>query len=298
MATRRHRRCARSRRSARRSRGTTRGDVRVAPAALAAPMLSATISSSPSPRTIAASAERRRSASSPPPNGTTTLTAGRASSLIPVGRHPIGVEDRLDVAQPPDALAQLLGVADLDDEAVLDHRVLGRAAASMMLTPASAKVAREVLEQAGAIPGVDLELDPVGRRVVALPGDVGEPLRRLLQRGHVPAVLAVDRDPAPERDVADDLVAGNRAAALGEAHHHVLDALDLDPVVGRLLRAPLALVAPLEHAREARLGLVAGDGLALLQALEDLVGDGLRARSCPGRARCRSRRPCGTPSRG
>ena len=51
-----------------------------------------------------------------------------------------------------------------------------------MLTPGLGEGPREVLEQAGAVPGVDLELDPVGGRVVALPGDVGEPLRRLPQR--------------------------------------------------------------------------------------------------------------------
>ena len=41
---------------------------------------------------------------------------------------PVGVEDRLDVAQAGDALLELLGVADLDHEAVLHHRVVGRAA--------------------------------------------------------------------------------------------------------------------------------------------------------------------------
>ena len=41
-------------------------------------------------------------------------------------RDAVGVEDRLDVPKARDALLQLLGVADLDDEAVLDHRVLGR----------------------------------------------------------------------------------------------------------------------------------------------------------------------------
>ncbi len=98
----------------------------------------------------------------------------------------------------------------------------------------------------------------------------------LHQRLDVLAVLAMDRDPAPERDVADDLVAGHRAAALGEPHHDVVDALDLDPVVGRLLGAALALVAALEHARQPGLGLVSGDRLARLEALHDLVGDRLR----------------------
>src|SRR4051794_12156372 len=37
----------------------------------------------------------------------------------------IGVEDRVDVTQARDALLELLGVSDLQHEAVLHHRVLG-----------------------------------------------------------------------------------------------------------------------------------------------------------------------------
>ena len=120
---------------------------------------------------------------------------------------------------------------------------------------------REVLEQAGAVPGVDLELDPVGGLVVAVPADVDEPLRRLLQGATLLAVLAVDRDPAAERDVADDLVAGHRAAALGEPDRDVVDALDLDPEVGRLLGAARGVVAPLIRPSPR---LVLGDRLARL----------------------------------
>ena len=79
------------------------------------------------------------------------------------------------------------------------------------------------------------------------PGDVDEPLGRLAKRLDVAAVVAVDGDPAPERDVADDLVPGHRPAALRQPHDDVADALDLDPEVRRLLGAALALVAPLEH---------------------------------------------------
>ena len=154
--------------------------------------------------------------------------------------------------------------------------MLGRAVRLEDVDPGLGEGPREVLEQAGPVPGVDLQLDPVGGRVVARPGDVGEALGRLHQRLDVAAVLAVDRDSAAERDVADDLVARNRPAALGEPHDDVVDALDLDPEVGGILGAALALVAALEHAREACLGLVAGHRLAALEALHDLVGDRLR----------------------
>ena len=82
-------------------------------------------------------------------------------SAYSVGRHAVGVEDRVDVPQAGDAVAQLLGVADLDDEAVPDHRVLGGAARLEDVDPGLREGPREVLEQAGAVPGVDLELDPV-----------------------------------------------------------------------------------------------------------------------------------------
>ena len=143
--------------------------------------------------------------------------------------------------------------------------------ASRMFRPGLGEGAGEVLEQAGAIPGVDLELHPVGGLVVAVPAHLGEPLRRLLQRGDVAAVRAVDRDPPPERDVADDLVARNRAAALGEAHHDVVDALDLDPEAGRLLGPAARVVGSLDQP----LGRLLLDGLAPLQTLHHLVGDDL-----------------------
>ena len=146
----------------------------------------------------------------------------------------------------------------------------------MMFTPDSAKLRERSSSRRDAVPRVDLELDAVGGLVAALPGDVGEPLGRLLQRLDVLAVLAVDRDAAAERDVADDRVAGNGPAALRQADHDVGLTLHLDPVVGGLLRAALALVATLEHACKARLGLVAGDRLAALEPLHDLVDRRLR----------------------
>src|SRR6187401_2779425 len=53
---------------------------------------------------------------------------------------------------------------------------------------------------------------------------LGEALRVAHERLHVRAVEAVDRDALAERDVARDLVARHRSAALGEANEHVLDA--------------------------------------------------------------------------
>ena len=107
--------------------------------------------------------DRGRAAVAP---GALTIVASDAQARR---RYPVGVEDRLDVAQAGDALLQLLGVADLDHEAVLDHRVLGRAAGPEDVDPGLREGAREVLEQAGAVVGVDLELDPVGGLVVARP---------------------------------------------------------------------------------------------------------------------------------
>ena len=107
-------------------------------------------------------------------------------------------------------------------------------------------------------------------------GTAHEALGVLAQRGDVRAVVAVDRDAAAERDVADDRVAGHRAAALGQAQHArrrrprrgCRSALDV-PVGWR------RCAARSETSDSAALGLVLG-GLALLEALHDLVDDDLR----------------------
>src|SRR5690348_1733253 len=104
----------------------------------------------------------------------------------------VGVEDRLDVPQPRDALLELLGVTDLQHEAVLHHRVLGGAAGLQDVQAGLREGPGEILEEAGSIPGIDLELDAVGSLVVAIPADVGEPLGGLLERGDVAAVGAMD----------------------------------------------------------------------------------------------------------
>ena len=54
--------------------------------------------------------------------------------------------------------------------------------ASTMLMPGLGEGAREVLEQAVAVPGVDLQLDLERRLVVALPVDAHEALGVLAQR--------------------------------------------------------------------------------------------------------------------
>ena len=53
---------------------------------------------------------------------------GDPRGALAARRHPVDVEDLLDLAQAGDRSLELVGVSDLDDEAVLDHRVLGRAA--------------------------------------------------------------------------------------------------------------------------------------------------------------------------
>jgi hypothetical protein len=136
---------------------------------------------------------------------------------------------------------------------------------------------RQILEQAVAIPRVDLDLDLEPGLVLAVPADRDEALRVLAQGGDVRAVVAVDGDPPAEADVPDDRVAGDRAAALGEAQRDVGDALDLDAelrrcAVGTAERRRLAAVQQQVLAGRRLLDA----GLALLEALQDLVDDDLR----------------------
>src|SRR5262249_2998326 len=150
------------------------------------------------------------------------------------------------------------------------HRVVRRAAGADDVDPRLGKGPREVLEQTGAVVGVDLQLDPIGSLVFAFPSHVDEALWRLFQRPDVLAVGAVDGDPAPQRDVAGDLVAGHRPAALRQPHGDVVGALDDDSVVGSVLGAPGAVLAI-----ERRAGGLLLDPLAGLQPLHQLVGGGL-----------------------
>ena len=75
----------------------------------------------------------------------------------------------------------------------------------------------------------------------------------------------MDRDALPHRDVADDLVARERRAALGEPDEHVVDAAHGDPQV--LARDRMTGPRRLE-----RNGLLLGH-LIGLQALDHLVDD-------------------------
>ena len=102
----------------------------------------------------------------------------------------------------------------------------------------------------------------------AVPLHRREPLRVPHQRLHIRAVLAVDRDPAAERDVAEDPVPGHRRAALRHPNEHVVDPLHLDPqAVAGDGRAQLRRLQ-----RDDRL---LGD-LFRLQPLQDLVDDLVR----------------------
>src|ERR671914_3010887 len=197
----------------------------------------------------------------------------RTARLASVRRDPISVEDRVDRAQLRDRRLQRVRVADLDDEAVLDHRVRDDAARLDDVDAGLRERPREVLEQAVAIPAVDLQLDLERGGRVAVPADRHEALRVLAQRGGVRAVLAVDRDAAAERHVAEDLVARDRPAALGQPQRHVLDALHPDAVLGRVALWPAGhLARGDEILGDGRLVL---GGLALLQALHQLVDDDL-----------------------
>src|SRR5262249_49634169 len=92
------------------------------------------------------------------------------------------------------------------------------------VAPELGEGASDVLEQARAVPGLQRDRDPerARGRVVGVPADRGEALGVAPQRLDVGAVVAVNGDPAPQRDVADDRVAGYGRAALREPHEHVL----------------------------------------------------------------------------
>src|SRR5262249_36431319 len=142
--------------------------------------------------------------------------------LVTVLEHSTGrsdsvcIEDRVDVPQPGDALLELLRIAHLEHEPVLDHRVLRGAACLKDVQARLSEGPGEIMKHARPAPGIDLQLAPVGGLVVPVPAHLGEALGRLLQRGDVAAVLPMDRDAAPQRHVADDVVARHRPAALCE----------------------------------------------------------------------------------
>ena len=187
-----------------------------------------------------------------------TPTSARRSTRLTLSaarRDAVGVEDAIDVAQAGDRRLEHLRVGDLDDEAVLTIGRVTRQRASTMLMPASANVrerssSRRWRSQASTCSST---LNAVSCSPSQCDGD--EALGVLAQRGGVRAVVAVDRDPAAERDVADDRVAGHRAAALGQAQHDVVDALDADAVGGSSCRRLAALAARSETSVSATSGL-------------------------------------------
>ena len=127
---------------------------------------------------------------------------------------------------------------------------------------------RNVFEEPRTIPRVDRDLDAEALRRAAVPAHRREALGVAAQRPDVGAVLPMDRDPLAQRDVADDLVARNRRAALREADEHVLDAFDVDPELG----APDCL----RRARRLERDGVLFRDLRRLQPLDDLVDDLIR----------------------
>ena len=133
---------------------------------------------------------------------------------------------------------------------------------------------RHVLEQPRPVPRVDCDLDEEAPRGAAVPVDRREPLRVPPQRLDVRAVGAVDRDALPHRDVADDLVSGNRRAALGETDEDVVDALDADPEI-----VPGDRAAALRRLERNRLFLRHFLSLEAVQDLVDDLADGHLART-------------------
>src|SRR4029079_14664020 len=67
---------------------------------------------------------------------------------------------------------------------------------------------------------------------VVVPVDVDHAVGLIPQAHRVRAVGAVDRHTAAAGDETHDLVAGHRRAATRQAHHHVVDALDIYAGIG------------------------------------------------------------------
>src|SRR4051812_32458463 len=131
-------------------------------------------------------------------------------------RDAVGVEDGVDVAERAQQAAELLHVADLGRVPVLRELVLDGPAVRDDVRTVLGERPGDVLEQALPVPGVDCDLHAEAPRCPAVPLDRGEAVGVLLQRADVRAVVAVDRDALAERDVADNVVARDRVAALRE----------------------------------------------------------------------------------
>src|SRR5579864_704023 len=181
-------------------------------------------------------------------------------------RDAIRVEDRFHVPERGQERAQRLEVAHLRDVPVLRHLILDRAAVRDDVRAVLGERPGDVLEQPRPVPRIDRDLHAEALRGRTVPLDRREPLRIAHQRADVRAVAAVHRDPLAERDVADDLVAGHRCAALRQANENVLDADDVDAVRIARDRIPRARLLAREDSLLLR-------DLLDLQPLEHLVDD-------------------------
>ena len=140
-----------------------------------------------------------------------------------------------------------------------------------MLAPCSANVRATSSSSRARSHAVDRDLDAEARRGRAgLPLDRREPLRVPHQRLHVRAVGAVDRDPAPERDVAR----GSRRPGTGVQHFASRTSTSSTPGTTTPSDSPVTI--RLRAGRLDRDHRLVVD-LVGLQALEHLVDDLARA---------------------
>ena len=95
-----------------------------------------------------------------------------------------------------------------------------------MLTPRSLNDCESERQDARLVGRHDLHADRPRLLELAVPLDLHAPIGILVDR--LGAAERVHGDAAPARDEADDRIARQRRAALGEAHQHVVLAGDLD----------------------------------------------------------------------
>src|SRR3954453_727170 len=100
----------------------------------------------------------RKMSRSRAPTATTPRWSRSSRCSAGARRDAVRVEDTVDVAQAADGRLQRLGVDDLDHEAVGDHRRVDQAAGLDDVDAGLRERTRQVLEQAMAVPRVDLEL--------------------------------------------------------------------------------------------------------------------------------------------
>ena len=95
-------------------------------------------------------------------------------------------------------------------------------------TPSGARIPLRQLarigQEPGPVQGFDLDPDHEGADTGRGPGDLYGALAALGQGGDVGAVGTMHRDASAHRDIADDLITGDRGAASGEVDQHVAEA--------------------------------------------------------------------------